>query len=234
MLGGPRYAPNCTLRGEVGASMMKTKVIKGHLQYIRNTLQGNNMLLKEIMVTQMEEGYTRWAKTTNTYLHQIKLKLEDMNTVIKGEIKEYMRKWDEEKWKEEMESKTSIKIYRKYKLHIEEDQIYDNTQASTILYQARTNTLQLSDRNRFGKESTACKLCKAEIEDLEHFLLHCQTLNNVRQEINTLQQPYIEDHDKIMMDFLFNQEEMEARKEGLYQMWKCRGRKLREIMQKAP
>ena len=234
MLGGPRYAPNCTLRGEVGASMMKTKVIKGHLQYIRNTLQGNNTLLKEIMVTQMEEGYTRWAKTTKTYLNQIKLKLKDMNTVSKGEIKEYMRKWDEEKWKEEMESKTSIKIYRKYKLHIEEDQIYDNTQASTILYQARTNTLQLSDRNRFGKESTACKLCKAEIEDLEHFLLHCQTLNNVRQEINILQQPYIEDRDKIMMDFLFNQEEMEARKEGLYQMWKCRGRKLREIMQKAP
>ena len=68
MLGGPRYAPNCTLRGEVGASVMKTKVIKGHLQYIRNTLQGNNTLLKEIMVTQMEEGYTRWAKTTKTYL----------------------------------------------------------------------------------------------------------------------------------------------------------------------
>ena len=66
MLGGPRYAPNCTLRGEVGASMMKTKVIKGHLQYIRNTLQGNNTILKEIMVTQMEEGYTRWAKTTKT------------------------------------------------------------------------------------------------------------------------------------------------------------------------
>ena len=131
-----------------------------------------------------------------------------MSTISKGEIKEYMRKWGEGKWKEEMESKTSIKIYRKYKMHIEEDQIYDNTEALTILYQARANTLQLSDRNRFGKESTACKckLCISEIEDLEHFLLHCQTLNNVRQEINILQQPYIEDHDNIIMDFLFDQE----------------------------
>ena len=37
-----------------------------------------------------------------------------------------------------------------------------------------------------------------------------------------------------VLNYNINQEEMEARKEGLYQMWKCRGRKLREIMQKAP
>ena len=55
LLGGPKYAPNCTLRGEVGASLMKTRIIQGQLQYLRSTMQGNNMLLKEVMLLQMEE-----------------------------------------------------------------------------------------------------------------------------------------------------------------------------------
>ena len=95
----------------------------------------------------------------------------------KEELKRHMKKWDDEKWKEEMTSKSSINLYRKHKQHIEEDPIYDNTPASTILYQARTNTLPLNDRNRFGNTSTDCDLCQAETEDLEHFLLHCQALN---------------------------------------------------------
>ena len=42
ILGAPRFAPNCSLRGEIGSSLMKTRVVKGHIQYIRNTLQGSN------------------------------------------------------------------------------------------------------------------------------------------------------------------------------------------------
>ena len=129
---------------------MKTRIIQGHLQYIRSTMQGYNMLLKEIMMTQMEEDFSRWAKMTKTYLKQVNLTLEGVSTMGKEEIKKYMKKWDEERWKEEMENKTSIKIYRKHKQHVEEDPIYDNTPASTILYQARTNTLPLNDRNRFS------------------------------------------------------------------------------------
>ena len=48
MLGAPRYTAKCALR-EVGASMMKTRIIKGHLQYVRSTLQGTNQLLREVI-----------------------------------------------------------------------------------------------------------------------------------------------------------------------------------------
>ena len=36
ILGAPKYAPNCTLRGEIGASLMKTRLVECRLQYIRS------------------------------------------------------------------------------------------------------------------------------------------------------------------------------------------------------
>ena len=71
----------------------------------------------------MEEDFSRWAKMTKTYLKQVNLTLEGVSTMGKEEIKKYMKKWDEERWKEEMKNKTDIKIYRKHKQHIEEDPI---------------------------------------------------------------------------------------------------------------
>ena len=47
---------------------MKTRVVKGHIQYIRNTLQGSNELLKKVIRIEMEEGKSKWAKTTKKYL----------------------------------------------------------------------------------------------------------------------------------------------------------------------
>ena len=68
ILRAPPYAPNCTLRGEIGSSLMKTRIMEGHLQYIRRALQGQNNLTKEVMRIQLGENIRRWAKVTNTYL----------------------------------------------------------------------------------------------------------------------------------------------------------------------
>ena len=40
ILGAQRYAPNCTLRAEIGASMMKTRIIKIKLNYLKHLLSG--------------------------------------------------------------------------------------------------------------------------------------------------------------------------------------------------
>ena len=50
ILGAPRYAPNCTLRGEVGSSLMKSRIMTNHLQYVRGTLQGTNELTKRVII----------------------------------------------------------------------------------------------------------------------------------------------------------------------------------------
>ena len=38
ILGAPKYTPICTLRGEIGASLMETRITKSRLQYLRSTL----------------------------------------------------------------------------------------------------------------------------------------------------------------------------------------------------
>ena len=64
MLGAPKYAPNCTLRGEVGASLMATRVMSGRLQYIRSIMQGSNEMMKEVIREIMQDDKNKWMKTT--------------------------------------------------------------------------------------------------------------------------------------------------------------------------
>ena len=108
----------------------------------------------------------------------------------KEELNKHIASWDSEKWKEEVKSKTSLDIYRRWKQKVKEEDVYDNTTASVVLFQARTNTLPLNSRKRFTKESTKCDLCQGENEDLRHFLLECTGLSDIRKRNLALQQPY--------------------------------------------
>ena len=224
ILGAPKYTATCAVRGEIGASTMKARVIKGHLQYARSTLQGDNELLKEVMETQLEERSTKWAKMITTQLERVKLTVNNLRSIKKEELNRKVTSWDDEIWKEEMEKRTSLKVYKRWKVKIKEDNIYDNTPASTVLFQARTNTLPLNSRKKFTNEDIKCSLCNAEEETLEHFLLKCPILREVRNESIELQQPYMEDEEEVVMNYLFEngQNTMEEKKRNLYNMWKLR------------
>ncbi|XP_043192465.1 uncharacterized protein LOC122365374 [Amphibalanus amphitrite] len=230
ILGAPRYTANCALRGEIGASTMKTRVMKGHLQYVRSTLQGNNQLLKEVIETQLEEKSTKWAKMINAHLETLNLSQKDLRDLKKEELNQNMIRWDDKRWKEEVETKTSLRIYKRWKLKVKEDDVYDNTPQSRILFQARTNTLPLNSRKRFTKEKTNCVLCDEQNEDLKHFLLECPILSEIREKCPELQQPYWEDKEEVIMKFLFddNRKHMEDKKQILYSMWKLRYRRQKE------
>ena len=228
ILGAPRYAPNCTLRGEVGSSLMKTRIMEGHLQYVRSTLQGKNELLKEIIRTQLEEKRSKWAKTTLEYLATIQVKVFELESMDKTEMKGRLRDWDNQQWISEVKSKSSISMYQSCKKEIKEETVYDNTPASTILFRARTNTLPINERRKHVNENTSCELCGAEVETIKHFLLFCPALTETRRSITALQQPYSEDTDKIMENFLFKMDSPQGkqeRKHDLYNLWRCREKK---------
>ena len=101
--------------------------------------------------------------------------------------------------------------------------IYDNTPASIVLFQARSNTLPLEARKRYDKE---CKLCGKDEENQHHFLLECEKLTEERLRLPRLQRPHPENTNSILRDFLFNDDngEMEYNKEGLYRLWRLRKR----------
>ena len=114
----------------------------------------------------------------------------------KREIKSKEREMDSKRWLEEIREKTSLEIYSEEKKEIKEELLYDNRPSSVILYRARANCLRLNDRNRHQGGEVGCKLCGAEMENLNHFLLECGELSEERKLITELQQPYQENRKK--------------------------------------
>ena len=67
------------------------------------------------------------------------------------------------------------------------------------------------------------------VETIEHFILDCTTYNSEREQFIELQQPYNENKDKVIGQFLFSKVNLEKKKEGLFQMWKKRERQLKTL-----
>ncbi len=107
--------------------------------------------------------------------------------------KEDINKWDTMKWRQEMEEKSSLKCYRKWRTEIGgQENNYDN-RLSCVFFKCRTSTLNLNGRKRFAGGNTACELCSEETENLEHFLLWCPEYQRERNENRKLQRPFKED-----------------------------------------
>ena len=147
----------------------------------------------------------------------------------KNEVKDKTRDWDDKRWQEEIQGKSSLKIYEEEKKEIKEELMYDNRPSSVIMYRAKSNCLKLNNRNRHQGGEVGCKLCGANIENLEHFLLECEKLGEERRRIVELQQPYEENRKKIMGIVLFKEEGIEKRKEKIYHMWRKREKELKEV-----
>ena len=229
ILSAPRYAPNCTLRGEIGSSLMKSRIMEGHLQFTRDALQGRNQLLKTVIKLRAMNTRSKWTKTIKCHLDTLGLTMSALGFLKKGDLKSAVREWDYQEWLLELERKSTLFLYKKSKDEIREETVYDNTPASVILYRSRTNTLPLNDRKRHINGSTVCDICGEEEETLSHFILHCSALSETRREITILQKPYIEDEVHILSHFLFDEDSIIDNKEDLYKLWRSRERKRRSL-----
>ena len=95
------------------------------------------------------------------------------------------------------------------------------------MFRIKTNTLPLNDRKRHAAEDTSCKLCNYECEDVQHFMIDCNSLQECRKNIFELQRPVNENKDKVLGELLFGdgiKNEVE-----IYNMWKLRNKMLEEI-----
>ena len=98
------------------------------------------------------------------------------------ELKRKIREWDTERWRNDKEGKTTLAVYNQFKKEICDEEIYINDHNSVLLYRCRSNTLKLGWRNRFVGGDVGCRVCgSAEPETVEHFLLECDGLGEVRE-----------------------------------------------------
>lgn len=235
ILGAPKYAPISTLRGEIGASSMEARIMKGRMLLLKSILVGKNDLLKETVKDLNISRVSEWAETNRKFKRKLEITDEDLRELSTKAIKKKVQEWDNKMWKEEMESKTSIEIYRAARQTMgQQDQIYDNKPSSITLFKCRTNTLPLNDRKRFENKATNCELCCEINETLPHFLLFCPAYVNERQKIPELHQPYQEDIAGIIKSVLFENGTINNTKEIIHNFWKIRNRRIKAKQKEEP
>ena len=113
ILGAAHYSPNVTLRGEIGASVVKKRVIIGILNFIKRIQSNRNKLLETILWTIETEQETKWIQTTMKYMNVPNIHFNDIRLNSKEYFKQFMIKWDRNIWEDELEMKTSLQVYKK-------------------------------------------------------------------------------------------------------------------------
>ena len=183
ILGAAHYNPNVALRGEIGASLMRKRVINGRINYVKGN---RNELLESILWIIQTEQETKWIKTTRKYMKDVNISFNDIHKKSKEYLKKFMIKWDLNIWKAELEMKPTLQIYKKNKNNFGDEEIYDNRPSSNILNKARPNTLQLNDRNRHTNKEINCMVCdKDEKEDI--YITLCCTVQHTMKRGVTVQ-----------------------------------------------
>ena len=114
-----------------------------------------------------------------------------------------------------MDKLEKIDIYKAFKKEIKEEKCYDNRPESNLLFQARTNSLDLNAENRHKKkveeQDTSCKLCGNEYEDIIHFMIDCREIEKTRDK-QLMKRHQDENKETMIGNILFKQENIEETK----------------------
>ena len=117
-------------------------------------------------------------------MKDVNINFNDIHQQSKEYLKQFMIKWDLNIWKAELEMKTTLQIYQKIANNFGDEEIYDNKPSSNILPKARTNTLQLNDRNRHTNKELNCMVCDKDEKKI-YITLCCTVQHTMKRGVHT-------------------------------------------------
>ena len=213
------YSTVDALRGEMGASLVKSRVMETSLQYVRSTMDSDFEDMKELMRDSIDTGKGKWYKQVNSYREELKMTWEELFTISKEALKKKIREYDTNLWKLNLACKSTLKYYAVGKTEIGYENCYRNNLNSTYLARARTNSLKLEEAQGRGNKhhNKICKLCGQKEEDLVHFIVECKALETMRN-YDVLDWS-IEDPEERMIKFLFKQEDYQGAGKMVKELW---------------
>ncbi|KAH7986745.1 hypothetical protein HPB49_025834 [Dermacentor silvarum] len=182
---------NEAVKGDVGWSSFEARgaaskiTYRGRLLFLPRTRWARRFF-EYLSVTCMRTDWTR-------RLYQIEKKYGFFGEEIAADI---ATKWSVEVYRrvkeaettirsKEMESKSTLELYRGNKQGISAECFYDNSIGSCLLFEARAGALRtLVYRSHFQdtRMCRKCKLCGAETEPQEHLILQCDGLQTATAE----------------------------------------------------
>merc|ERR1712179_245678 len=100
-----------TLRGEIEASMVKSRVMQTMLMYVVDTLAGEFQEVKNMMLDTIEKGKGKWYRAINGYRNDLELSWDDLKNLDKPTLKNIIHIYDTKEWEKGMAGKTSLRYY---------------------------------------------------------------------------------------------------------------------------
>ena len=221
ILGAKKSAAVAAVRGEIGSSLIETRLMESRLRFVRSIQNGNNNLVKEILQRTRADKSNPWKKKLDDYMYKSGIKFDEIQYLSQEEIKKKTRRYDNKLWKEELDQKVTLDRYRIYKKQIKQEDIYDNRFESILLFKARIRTLNLNIERRHKGGDTVCELCREGDETDIHFILECKKLSD-RRDLNLLQKYRGKEKDTIIGELLFKEKDVERVKIMLGKIWRRR------------
>ena len=234
LIGVGGFVTVASLRSEIGASKILTRVMETMLLFAKDIWEGEFTKIKGHMEKEIEVGKGKWIKRINTYMQTLNLNWKKLKEMTRIQIKNQIREWDTETWKKEMMNSHTMKWYIEAKMKIGYDKCYSNKITSNFLAKARTNSIQIREvlgrrkENRENNFDRTCQLCGKETEDLEHFLLKCEKLEEGRNKELMKKIEKMKQKEK-MAYILFESKKWEEIGNMIYKLWH-----LRKILLKPP
>ena len=211
-----------SLRGEMGASMVRSRVMETMMSYAMDTLKGKFQDVKRMMLHTISTERGRWFKAANTYREELKITWEDLAKMNKPTLKKMIKEYDSDKWIEGMTKKISLRYYIQGKDTIGYEYCYRNNTNSTFLARARTNSLRLEEQNGRGIPGydKTCKLCGKSEENIVHFIIDCEELEDTRNY--NLINNRLRNSEEKMIELLFYNDNFQEIGYMLKTLWKRR------------
>merc|ERR1711874_399632 len=105
-----------------------------------DTLNGKFQDVKKLMVHTISSKKGRWFRAANSYREELEITWEDLENLNRSALKNIIKKYDSEKWKQGLIQKPSLRYYIQGKKEIGYEFCYRNNSNSTYLARARTNS----------------------------------------------------------------------------------------------
>merc|ERR1711913_240800 len=91
LLGIGGYSAVESLRGEMGASMVYSRIMETMLTYVVDTFTGKFQDVKKMMLHTITKGKGRWFKAVSEYREELKLSWDDLKTMDKDRLKDMIK-----------------------------------------------------------------------------------------------------------------------------------------------
>ena len=177
-LGAPRSTGLEAIRGDMGWSTFKERIVKGKLCFARKIENLSEERWAKKILTE-EDRNSKWKKEIKRWKKKENLE-ENWNTAQIKDIKITVQENGKNKWQRGMEGKSTLKWYTK-KEKPEEIEWHSGDWGSKLLFKARAGVLEVNGRKR-NEEEQNCKFCN-EKETIEHLIVECSEYDDLRETL---------------------------------------------------